>query len=444
MDWTAGAVELLTQEREWSTEEGRPRRAAVSAFGLSGTNAHVVLEQSVTEERESVGADVPVSSVVPWVVSARSRAALRAQAGRLAGFVGGDGALDVTGVGGSLVRSRSVFEHRAVVLGADRAELLAGLEAVAAGESSAGVVMGEVGEGGRTAFLFAGQGSQRLGMGRGLYEEFPVFADAFDAVCAHLDTELPCPLREVVFGEDAELLNRTEFAQPALFALEVALFRLLESWGVRPDVLAGHSIGEIAAAYVAGVWSLADACRLVVARGRLMQALPSGGAMAAVEASEDEVLPLLGDEVGVAAVNGPRAVVVSGAAQAVEEIAGHFRGQGRKVTALRVSHAFHSPLMEPMLDEFRTVVEDLVYEQPRTPVVSTVTGAAATAEELMSPGYWVEHVRATVRFADAVAVLDGQDGVRRFLELGPDGVLVTLAQDCVTGEGRVFVPVLRR
>ncbi|MFG2197193.1 acyltransferase domain-containing protein, partial [Streptomyces sp. NPDC048639] len=311
VDWTAGDVRLLADVQDWAEVEDRPRRAAVSAFGVSGTNAHVVLEQPISDERvvEAADAERPGSALVPWVVSARSRDALRAQAGQLAGFVAGRGALSVAEVGVSLVRSRSVFEHRAVVWGADREELLSGLEAVAAGETVAGAVVGEVGEAGRTGFLFAGQGSQRPGMGRELYDEYPVFADAFDAVCAHLDTELQRPLRDVVFGDEADVLNRTEFAQPALFALEVALFRLLESWGVRPDVLAGHSIGEIAAAHVAGVWSLEDACRLVVARGRLMQALPEGGAMVAVEASEEEVEPLLDDRVGLAAVNGPRSVV---------------------------------------------------------------------------------------------------------------------------------------
>ncbi|MER7105548.1 type I polyketide synthase [Streptomyces humidus] len=443
VDWTAGAVELLTQEREWPGGEGRTRRAGVSSFGLSGTNAHVVLEEPPVEAVSgAVGGPVGVSGggVVPWVVSGRTGGALRAQAGRLAEWVAAEEGLGVVGVGGALVRSRSLFEHRAVVWGSERAELLRALEAVACGDEALNVVTGAVRRDARTAFLFAGQGSQRLGMGRELYEAYPVFADAFDAV----DAELPFGLREIVFGEDAELLNRTEFAQPALFALEVALFRLLESWGVRPDVLAGHSIGEIAAAHVAGVWSLADACRLVVARGRLMQALPSGGAMAAVEASEDEVLPLLGDEVGVAAVNGPRAVVVSGAVEWVEEIAEHFRGLGRKVTALRVSHAFHSPLMEPMLADFRKVAESLSYGQPRVRIVSTVTGEAASAEELMSADYWVAHVRRPVRFADAVRVLAGQ-GVGRCVELGPDGTLTALAQASLDDAGStVLTPVLRK
>ncbi|MEU1518321.1 type I polyketide synthase [Streptomyces sp. NPDC005811] len=438
VDWTAGAVELLTDSADWPHVEGRTRRAGVSSFGLSGTNAHVVLEEAPADpESQPHGVS---GAVVPWVVSGRTGAALRAQAGRLARFVAADERTAEAEVAASLVRSRALFEHRAVVWGTERAELVRALEAVACGEEAVNAATGTVRRDARTAFLFAGQGSQRLGMGRELYDAYPVFADAFDAV----DAELPFSLREVVFGEDADLLNRTEFTQPALFALEVALFRLLESWGVRPDVLAGHSIGEIAAAHVAGVWSLEDACRLVVARGRLMQALPSGGAMVALQAAEDEVLPLLGDEVGIAAVNGPRAVVVAGASQAVEEIAARFRAQGRKVTALRVSHAFHSPLMEPMLADFRKVAESLTYERPKLPFVSTVTGTAATPEELMSPDYWVRHVRRPVRFADAVRALAGQ-GVGRFAELGPDGTLTALAQASLDDtEGTVLVPLLRK
>ncbi|MEU1520503.1 type I polyketide synthase, partial [Streptomyces sp. NPDC005811] len=467
VDWSAGAVELLTQEREWIGEEGRPRRAAVSAFGVSGTNAHAILEEAPEDEAPEnadgpgdeapAHPDAPAAAralpqraprVLPWVLSARTPEALPAQATRLLAHLTEHPGTTPLDLARSLATHRSALPYRAAVIGADQAGLVEALTAFAHGDRAEGIVTGTAQPDGRTAFLFAGQGAQRLGMGRELHDEYPVFADAFDAV----DAELPFDLREVVFGEDAERLNRTEFAQPALFALEVALFRLLESWGVRPDVLAGHSIGEIAAAHVAGVWSLADACRLVVARGRLMQALPAGGAMVAVQASEDEVLPLLSGEVGVAAVNGPRAVVVSGAVGAVGGIAEHFRGEGRKVTALRVSHAFHSPLMEPMLDDFRAVAESLTYAEPSLPIVSTLTGTAATAEELRSPEHWVRHVRQAVRFADAVRTLAAR-GTTRYLELGPDGTLTALAQGCPEAvavadsggsDGVLFTPALRK
>ncbi|MEU2058628.1 type I polyketide synthase, partial [Streptomyces bungoensis] len=457
VDWSAGAVELLTEERDWPRDGDRPRRAAVSAFGVSGTNAHTVLEEAPREEcpepaeaSDRSGTSRPSAAalgdrVLPWVLSARTPEALPAQATRLLTHLRehpGTGPLDLAW---SLAAHRSALPYRAAVIGTGQAELVARLTALANGTSADGIVTGTAQPDGRTAFLFAGQGSQRLGMGRELYETYPEFAEAFDAV----DAELPFSLREVVFGEDEDALNRTEFAQPALFALEVALFRLLESWGVRPDVLAGHSIGEIAAAHVAGVWSLADACRLVVARGRLMQALPEGGAMVAVQATEAEVLPLLHDRVGIAAVNGPEALVVSGVAEAVEEIAAHFRAQGRKVTSLRVSHAFHSPLMEPMLAEFQEVAESLQYAEPALAIVSTVTGAT-TAEELRSPGYWVRHVRQTVRFAEGVRSLAAR-GVTRYLELGPDSTLTALAQTCPEavantggGDAALFTATLRK
>ncbi|MEU4246541.1 SDR family NAD(P)-dependent oxidoreductase, partial [Amycolatopsis sp. NPDC026612] len=417
VDWSAGSVELLTEAREWAS--GRPRRTGVSSFGVSGTNAHAILEQappvpSVVAERGETG-------VLPWVLSGRSEAALRAQAARLR---------DVTGhpadIGLSLVSSRSRFAHRAVVHGGTDGELLSGLAALADGRSAPNVVAGRE-RPGRLAALFTGQGAQRVGMGRELSARFPVYASAFDAVLAHFGPELRTAF------DDAELLNRTEFTQPALFAIEVALFRLVASFGVRPDFVAGHSIGEIAAAHVAGVLSLEDACRLVSARASLMQALPPGGAMVSIAAPETEIV--LTGGVSLAAVNGPESVVVSGAEAEVLAIAARFP----KTKRLKVSHAFHSPLMDPMLEDFRAVAETLTYHPAEIPVLSNVSGALA---EPFTADYWVRHVREAVRFADAVRTLEAED-VTTFLELGPDGVLSAMAEETFGGHC-VAVPVLRR
>ncbi|MEW1930457.1 type I polyketide synthase, partial [Streptomyces sp. NPDC088360] len=336
----------------------------------------------------------------------------------------------------ALVSSRAVLEHRAVVVAGERSEFLAALTAVAEGQATGAAVTGVAGEPGRLGFLFSGQGSQRLGMGRELAASFPVFADALSAVLAEFDPAV----REVLFGEDADALNETGVTQPALFAVEVALFRLLESWGVRPDMLAGHSIGELAAAHVAGVWSLEDAVKVVSARGALMQALPEGGAMVAIQATEDEVASDLPETVGVAAVNGPASVVISGVASDVETIAERWRQAGRKVTRLKVSHAFHSPLMDPMLDEFRSVVAGIECGEPEIPIVSTLTGVRATADELALPEYWVRHVRESVRFADAVGTLVNE-GVGTFVEVGPGGTLSALGRE--SAPEATFVPVLR-
>ncbi|WP_079432442.1 type I polyketide synthase [Streptomyces katrae] len=447
VDWSAGAVELLTDQRDWPAAADRPRRAAVSSFGMSGTNAHVIVEEAREAAAEAPGtpADRPLP-VVAWPLSGRTEEALASQAARLTAHLTGLPAADrphPADTGRALATTRTAFDHRAVVLGADHDALTAGLAALAAGDTHPGLVRGLAGDDTRAAFLFTGQGAQRAGMGRELYAAFPVFAEALDAVCAEIDPVLGRSLREVMFAEDSAELDRTEFTQPALFAIEVALFRLVESWGLKSDYLLGHSIGEIAAAHVAGVFSLADAARLVVARGRLMQALPAGGAMVSVRASEAEVAELVAsyEDVSIAAVNGPSSVVISGAEDSVTAVAAVLAGRGVKTKRLTVSHAFHSPLMDPMLDEFRTVLASVAFAAPTLPVVSNLTGEVASGEELCSPEYWVRHVREAVRFADGMAALEAE-GVTRFVELGPDGVLSAMGADCV--EDGVFVPVLRK
>ncbi|MFF4255935.1 type I polyketide synthase [Streptomyces sp. NPDC001663] len=445
-------LEVNTEVR--SLGEG-PLVAGVSSFGMGGTNCHLVLTDWPAPP--AARPDPTDRTLPPVLLSARTEPALRDQAAALAGHLARHPGLPAAAVARSLATDRTHFEHRVVLLGQDAHGLGDTLQRLAEGGAVPRAVRGRAPASARTAFLFTGQGSQRPGMGRELYAAHPVFAEAFDAVCAGLDAHLDRSVRDLLLtdtagGEaaQAELLSHTGCTQAALFAFETALFRLVEHWGVVPDALLGHSVGEVAAAHAAGVLSLPDACALVAARGRLMQQLPPGGAMVSVQASEDELLTSLREfesvgRVGIAALNGPAATVLAGDEDAVVALAEQWRAKGRKVKRLRVSHAFHSPHMDSMLDEFREVVGTLAYHPPRIPVVSNLTGAEATAEQLASPEHWVRHAREGVRFLDGMRALHAR-GVTRFLEIGPDAVLSGMGRDCLdaaAGEA-VFVPAVRR
>ena len=452
VDWSSGAVSLLDRARPW-TRQGRPRRCGVSAFGVSGTNGHVILEEPPepeTARSSSESGSVPIRALandaaqepaplpqLPCVLSAKSVTALRAQAAKLALDWRAHPDWELPDVGAALSR-RASFKRRAVLFAADRQDALAALSALAEGHSVAGAVSGASQRGAKLAFLFSGQGSQRAGMGHALYESFPEFARAFDEICAHFAALSFESLRGVVFAPEgsatAALLDQTQYTQLALFALEVALFRLLKAWGVKPDFLLGHSIGELCAAHVAGVMSLPDACKLVAARARLMQACRPGGAMVAIQADEEEIRCSLAEfagELDIAAINGPLSTVVAGHGAAAVVLAERWRARGRKVKRLRVSHAFHSPHMDDMLVEFRRVAESLVFSPPELPIVSNLTGKLASGDTLTTPDYWVRHARYTVRFLDGMRTLQDK-GATAFLELGPDSVLTALAQGCLS------------
>jgi len=470
VDWDSGAVELLTEATPWP-ERDRPRRAAVSSFGFSGTNAHVVLEQAPADENPTDEFVSALRTVTPILLGGADEIALRAQAAQLHRWLEGSAEptdLDDLAAISRATLNRAALSHRAVVLPDQAADLAPALLTLATGQSSPDVVQAVKGAG-KTAFLFTGQGSQRLGMGRQLYAAVPPFASEVDAVCAQLDQHLERPLQTVI-SDHAQLLERTEYAQPALFALEVALGRLLRHWGVTPDLMAGHSIGEISAAHLSGVLDLADAAVLVAARGRLMGALPTGGAMLAVQTGEDEIRTVLKelddrderdgadnpdridgvDGVDVAAVNGPASVVLSGPEAAIDRIGAAVTERRLRSSRLQVSHAFHSGLMEPMLAEFDSIVRSLTFAEPTGAVVSTVTGRLVEPGEWSDPAYWTAQVRRPVRFAEAISTLAAA-GVTRFVEIGPDGTLTAMAADCLAtdetepeSDVRRFSSLLRR
>ncbi|MFI6937453.1 SDR family NAD(P)-dependent oxidoreductase [Streptomyces sp. NPDC050287] len=439
VDWD-DSVQLLTESRAWERQEGRPRRAGVSSFGISGTNAHIVIEEPAPDEH-----DTPELPPLPWLLSAKNTGALRDHARQLAAFVQDRPDTDLTRTAHQLA-ARTRFDHRAVISSGSPHDLLTALTALADGDNHPHLTTGTVTTG-KAAYLFTGQGSQRLGMGRELYDTLPEFARAFDTVCDRFDQILDRPLHDVMWNSAPELLRQTQYTQAALFTLQTALFRTLEHHGLAPDYLIGHSIGEISAAHAADVLDLDAAVSLVAARGRYMNAARTDGTMLALQATENEVRSLLdglGQGLDLAAVNGPRSVVVSGDTDAADAIAAHFTAQGRKTTRLDVSHAFHSPHMDDVLDDFQQAISSLTFHTPRIPVISNITGLPANAGDLTTPHYWAQHIRSAVRFHPGIQHLDSA-GVSRYIELGPDATLTALARQTLDSTtDAAFAPTLRK
>ncbi|MEU9099689.1 amino acid adenylation domain-containing protein [Streptomyces sp. NPDC048361] len=448
VDWAGAGMALVREQRPWPAKDV-PRRAGVSSFGIGGTNAHVIVEEPPRQTaRPAEGAaPAPLPPTVPFVVSGHSDAALRQQVENLHLHMGMNIQDRLGDVARSLATTRSHFRRRLVLAVKDKAELLDKLASFArTGELPADSVRtGNHAEEPRLALLFTGQGSQVPGMGKDIYDVHPVFRETLDEVAARF-TGLEQPLLDVMWAAPGSareaLLHRTDFTQPALFALQVALWRLWESWGVRPELLLGHSIGELAAAHVAGVFDLDDACRLVAARGRLMQALPArDGAMVSLEVTGEEAQAAL-DALGlrgrldVAGLNTPTQTVLSGDTDAVEAITAHFTEQGRRAKRLTVSHAFHSHHMDAMLDEFRAVAQGVTFSPAAIPLVSSLTGERTVPGELEQPGYWVRQVRQAVRFSDGMRSLR-REGANTFLELGPQAVLSGMGAACLADDGPV-------
>ncbi|MGW1727853.1 type I polyketide synthase [Streptomyces sp. NPDC002306] len=442
VDWSSGGIELLVQGRPWSPAEG-PRRAGVSSFGVSGTNAHVILEEQPPQEPAGPPTPTPIPApaptpapavaggLVPWLVSGKSEAALREQAARLRDFAAADPDTDAADIGWSLVSSRSRFEHRAVVLGRGRDELLDGLSALSQGTDSAAVVRATAAGLGGCVFMFPGQGSQWVGMGRQLYDTFPAFAHSLEACAAALAEWVDWSLLDVVRGtEGAPTLDRVDVVQPALFSVMVSLAALWRSWGVQPAAVIGHSQGEIAAAHVCGALSLRDAAKTVALRSKALVDLIGHGGMASVAESADVVTQRLlpwSERVSVAVVNGPRSVVVSGEPDALDEFVEKMKADGAQARRISVDYASHSHQVARVRDQVIGALSDLRPTTSALPFYSTLYGEIIDTARL-DGDYWYTNLREKVLFEPTVRRL-AEDGLRVFIEMSPHPVLTVPVQE---------------
>ncbi|NER98054.1 MAG: type I polyketide synthase [Symploca sp. SIO1B1] len=431
--------------------EELPRRAGVSSFGFGGVNAHVVLEEAPVQIQNQSSRN---SQIQIFTLSTKTEKALNELVRTYQYYLETNPELALADICYTANNGRAHFNHRLAIITTNQQELINKLRQYQARELESGVFSGQLANStslAQVAFLFTGQGSQYVQMGRQLYETQPTFRQALAQCDQLLRPYLERPLLEVLYPQNApnsnsSLLDQTAYTQPALFALEYALSKLWESWGIKPKVVMGHSVGEYVAATVAGVLSLEDGLTLIAARGSLMQKLPAGGAMVSVMTSESKVLETLNgmswsDKVAIAAINGPESTVISGESQAVRALATSFESVGIKTKQLHVSHAFHSHLMEPMLAEFEAVANQITYHEPKIPLISNVTGKLVDSE-ITTAEYWLNHVRQPVQFAQSMTTLH-QEGYELFLEIGSKPVLLGMGRQCLAEEVGVWLPSLR-